>query len=82
VVGTSAGSVVGALYASGYDGFALQKIALEMDEATISDWAMPLFGKSTGVLKGRGAAGLRQQGGRQPADGKTEDPASAPSPPT
>jgi NTE family protein len=52
VVGTSAGSVVGALYASGYDGFALQKIALDMDEATISDWAIPFFGKSTGVLKG------------------------------
>lgn len=52
VVGTSAGSVVGALYAYGYNGFQLQKIALEMDEATISDWAMPFFGKSTGVLKG------------------------------
>jgi NTE family protein len=52
VVGTSAGSVVGALYASGYTGFALQKIALEMDEATISDWALPLFSKSPGVLKG------------------------------
>lgn len=52
VVGTSAGSVVGALYASGYNGFQLQKIALEMDEATISDWALPLFSKSSGVLKG------------------------------
>jgi NTE family protein len=52
VVGTSAGSVVGALYASGYNGFALQKIALEMDEATISDWALPFFNKSSGVLKG------------------------------
>jgi NTE family protein len=52
VVGTSAGSVVGALYASGYSGFALQKIALDMDEATISDWAVPFFGKSSGVLKG------------------------------
>jgi NTE family protein len=53
VVGTSAGSVVGALYASGfYNGFALQKIALEMDEATISDWALPFFSKSPGVLKG------------------------------
>lgn len=52
VVGTSAGSVVGALYASGYNGFQLQKIALDMDEATISDWALPLFSKSTGVLKG------------------------------
>jgi NTE family protein len=52
VVGTSAGSVVGALYAAGNDGFGLQKIAMEMDEATISDWAIPLFGKSSGVLKG------------------------------
>jgi NTE family protein len=40
------------MYASGYNGFQLQKIALEMDEATISDWAMPFFSKSTGVLKG------------------------------
>ncbi|QOY96164.1 patatin-like phospholipase family protein [Massilia sp. UMI-21] len=52
VVGTSAGSVVGALYASGMNGFTLQKTALAMDEATISDWALPLFGTSTGVLKG------------------------------
>jgi NTE family protein len=52
IVGTSAGSVVGALYAYGYNGFALQKIALEMDESTISDWALPLFSKSPGVLKG------------------------------
>ena len=52
VVGTSAGSVVGALYAAGSNGFALQRTAMEMDEATISDWALPLFGKSSGVLKG------------------------------
>jgi NTE family protein len=52
VVGTSAGSVVGAMYASGYNGFALQKMALEMDEAAISDWALPFFSKSPGVLKG------------------------------
>ena len=52
VVGTSAGSVVGALYAAGNSGFQLQKIAMDMDEATISDWALPLFGKSSGVLKG------------------------------
>ena len=52
VVGTSAGSVVGALYASGYDGFTLQRTAMSMDEATISDWALPLFSKSPGVLKG------------------------------
>jgi hypothetical protein len=52
VVGTSAGSVVGAMYAAGNNGFALQKMALEMDEATISDWSLPLFAKSSGVLKG------------------------------
>ena len=52
VVGTSAGSVVGAMYAAGNNGFALQKMALEMDEATISDWSLPLFSKSSGVLKG------------------------------
>jgi NTE family protein len=52
VVGTSAGSVVGALYAAGNTGFQLQKLAMDMDEASISDWALPLFRKSTGVLKG------------------------------
>ncbi|QYF93587.1 patatin-like phospholipase family protein [Massilia sp. PAMC28688] len=52
VVGTSAGSVVGALYAAGNNGFQLQRVAMEMDEATISDWAIPLFNKSSGVLKG------------------------------
>jgi NTE family protein len=52
VVGTSAGSLVGALYASGYDGFALQKLALNMDEAAISDWSVPLFAKMSGVFKG------------------------------
>ncbi len=52
VVGTSAGSVVGAMYAAGNNGFALQKTAMEMDESQISDWALPLFGKSSGVLKG------------------------------
>ncbi|GGD00267.1 exported phospholipase [Undibacterium terreum] len=54
VVGTSAGSLVGAMYAAGNNGFVLQKMALEMDEATISDWSLPLFSKSSGVLKGDG----------------------------
>ena len=52
VVGTSAGSVVGALYAAGNNGFALQKMALAMDEAAISDWSVPFFARSSGVLKG------------------------------
>lgn len=52
VVGTSAGSVVGALYAAGNNGFALHKLALGMDELTISDWSVPLFSRSAGVIKG------------------------------
>lgn len=52
VVGTSAGSLVGALYAAGNNGYALHKMALDMDEAAISDWSVPLFAKATGVLKG------------------------------
>lgn len=52
VVGTSAGSLVGALYAAGNNGYALHKLALEMEEAAISDWSVPFFSKATGVLKG------------------------------
>ncbi len=52
VVGTSAGSLVGALYAAGNNGNALQKMAIDMDEAAISDWSVPFFSQSTGVLKG------------------------------
>ena len=48
VVGTSAGAVVGALYAAGNDGFALQKLAHKLDESKISDWSVP----DRGVLKG------------------------------
>lgn len=54
VVGTSAGSLVGALYAAGNNGFVLQKMAMEMDEAAISDWSVPLFSKFSGVIKGEG----------------------------
>lgn len=48
VVGTSAGSVVGALYAAGYSGFDLQKIALQLDDGVISDWGLP----DRGIIKG------------------------------
>ena len=48
VVGTSAGAVVGALYAAGNNGFALQKVALEMEERQIGDWTLP----DRGVFKG------------------------------
>jgi NTE family protein len=52
VVGTSAGSVVGALYAAGNSGFTLQKMAIDMDEAGITDWTVPFFTHTVGVLKG------------------------------
>jgi len=48
IVGTSAGAVVGALYASGNNGFELQKLAHKLDESKISDWSVP----DRGVLKG------------------------------
>lgn len=48
VAGTSAGSVVGALYASGLSGFELQKLAMELDESQVSDWSLP----DRGVFKG------------------------------
>ncbi len=52
VVGTSAGSLVGALYAAGKNAQSLQKMAVDTDEAAISDWSVPFFSQSTGVLKG------------------------------
>lgn len=52
VVGSSAGSLVGALYAAGNNGFALNRLALDMEEAAISDWSVPLFSKMSGMLKG------------------------------
>ena len=50
VVGTSAGAVVGALYAAGNNGFELQKLAHKLDETKLADWSMP----DRGVLKGEG----------------------------
>jgi len=48
VVGTSAGSVVGALYAAGNGPFELQKLAIQLDEASVTDWS--LFDR--GLIKG------------------------------
>ena len=48
VVGTSAGSLVAALYASGKDGKALATVADSMDEAAITDWAFP----GRGLIRG------------------------------
>jgi NTE family protein len=54
VVGTSAGSLVAALYASGRNGQQLQAVATEMDEAAFADWTLPLFNR--GVLRGEALA--------------------------
>src|SRR4051794_17904920 len=48
VIGTSSGSLVGALYAAGYGGFDLQRTALQLDDAIIADWSMP----DRGFIKG------------------------------
>ncbi len=48
VVGTSAGSLVAALYASGHSGRQLGVMAAGMDEATLTDWAFPLRGAIRG----------------------------------
>lgn len=64
VVGTSAGSLVAALYASGMDAAALERAALSMDEATLTDWMLPIL--SRGMLRGDALARYVRQavGGR------------------
>ena len=52
VVGTSAGSVVGAMYAAGKNGFELQSLAITLDESQVSDWSLP----DRGVVKGEALA--------------------------
>ncbi|MEY2890834.1 MAG: hypothetical protein RJA98_742 [Pseudomonadota bacterium] len=52
VVGTSAGSLVAALYASGKSGAALAQLADGMDESTITDWAFP----GRGLIRGEALA--------------------------
>jgi len=54
VTGTSAGSLVAAIYASGKSGAQLQQIAETMEEATMADWRLPLF--SPGMLRGEALA--------------------------
>jgi NTE family protein len=54
VVGTSAGSLVAALYASGRNGRQLQQVAETMEEAAFTDWTLPIF--SRGVLRGEALA--------------------------
>src|SRR5690606_13646885 len=50
VAGTSAGSLVGALYASGMPGAELERVAMDMQEAELADWSLPILGR--GLLRG------------------------------
>ena len=50
VVGTSAGSLVAALYASGKTSAQLQQTALNMEEVAITDWILPIIGR--GIFRG------------------------------
>lgn len=52
VVGTSAGSLVASLYASGLSPTELQQMAMTLDESSITDWSFP--GRS--LLKGEALA--------------------------
>jgi len=60
VVGTSAGSLVAALYAHGKNGAELATLALTMDEGAITDWAFP----GRGLIRGEALARyVREQTG-------------------
>jgi NTE family protein len=63
IVGTSAGSLVAALYASGKTPVELGSLAMTLDESTITDWVFP--GRS--VMKGEALAKFVRglTGGRQ-----------------
>ncbi|NRF68970.1 patatin-like phospholipase family protein [Aquincola sp. S2] len=52
VVGTSAGSLVAAMYAAGKSGAELARIALAMDESAITDWSFP----GRGLIRGEALA--------------------------
>jgi NTE family protein len=52
IVGTSAGSMVAAMWASGKGGVELGSLAMSMDEGAIADWAYP----GRGLLRGEALA--------------------------
>jgi NTE family protein len=58
LAGTSAGSLVAALYCAGNNAAALERLAKDMDESAITDWTFPL----RGLIKGEALATyVRQQ---------------------
>ncbi len=52
VVGTSAGSLVAALYAAGLSGAELGQVARQLDESALTDWAFP----GRGLIRGEALA--------------------------
>ena len=65
VAGTSAGSLVATLYASGKSPAQLATLAQSMDETTITDWSFPL----RGVIRGEALARyVNQQTGGMPIE--------------
>ena len=65
VVGTSAGSLVAALYASGKSGAELAALADTMDETAFADWAYP----GRGLIRGEALAKyVREKTGHRPIE--------------
>ena len=65
VVGTSAGSLVAALYASGRSGQDLAATALTLDEGALTDWAFP----GRGLIRGEALARfVREQTASRPIE--------------
>ncbi|MDE1950467.1 MAG: patatin-like phospholipase family protein, partial [Burkholderiales bacterium] len=65
VVGTSAGSLVAALYASGRSGAELASLARTMDEGALTDWSFP----SRGLIRGEALARyVREQTANRPIE--------------
>lgn len=65
VTGTSAGSLVAALYASGKSGGELGALAAGMDEGAITDWSFP----GRGLIRGEALARyVREQTGHKPIE--------------
>ena len=65
VTGTSAGSLVAAMYASGHTGKELESIAITMDESALTDWSFP----GRGLIRGEALARyVREQVGNRTFD--------------
>ncbi|HEY9028020.1 MAG TPA: patatin-like phospholipase family protein [Burkholderiaceae bacterium] len=65
VTGTSAGSLVAALYASGRTGKELENIAVNMDESALTDWSFP----GRGLIRGEALAHyVRDATGNKPLE--------------